>query len=81
MPVSRDSNQKSVVRKKNSTRFRGSDQSTWIEKDGSVLLHSGKPGEIGVSAGRVHNDEIVGLLDRTDRLRETGEFDRLPLIR
>ena len=37
-------------------------------------------GEIAVGSGRVHHDEIVGSLDRPDRLGETGELDRLILV-
>ncbi len=40
----------------------------------------GEPREIAVGAGRIDDHEIVGLLDRADRLGKTGELDRLVLV-
>jgi hypothetical protein len=52
-----------------------------IERRNEGIGHGvGKPGQVAVGAGRVHHHEIVGLLDRTHRLRKTGELDRLVLI-
>jgi hypothetical protein len=40
----------------------------------------GEPREIAVGAGRIDDHEVVGALDRADRLRKASEFDRLVLV-
>ena len=40
----------------------------------------GEPRQVAVGAGRVDDDEVVGVLDRCHRLGEGGKFDALVVV-
>ena len=56
------------------------DEAVVERRDQRIRHRMREPHQVGVVAGRIDDDEVVGLLDRADRLGEAAELRCLVLV-